>query len=188
MAAVAGKFTKGDDRPIKLFFQDEARFGRINKIGKCWVPHNSRAVIGQQIIRQFTHVYACVCPETGENFSLILPYANTEGMNIFIDEFTKEYQRYRIIMVMDKAGWHISNGLEIKDNLAIMYLPPYSPDLNPAEHLWDYIREKKGFNNNVFNSLQEVEDKLSLSLNDMANDLEEIKSLCNFNWLRSTYC
>jgi len=89
MAALACNFSKEDNRPIKLFFQDEARFGRINKIGKCWVPQNSRATIGQQIIRQFTYVYDCVCPETGENFSLILPYSNTDGMNIYIDVFER---------------------------------------------------------------------------------------------------
>jgi len=89
---------------------------------------------------------------------------------------------------MDQAGWHISNGLVVKDNLAIMYLPPYSPDLNPAEHFWDYIREKKGFNNNVFNSLQEVENKLSIVLNDIENNIEEIKSLSNFKWISYIFC
>lgn len=188
MAAAAKNLKKDDERPIKVFFQDEARFGRINKVGKCWVPKGCRAIIGQQIVRQYTHVYACVCPETGEVFSLILPYSNTDGMNIFIREFQKEYPNYRVIMIMDKAGWHISKDLELGTNLVFMYLPPYSPELNPAEHLWEYLRVKKGFNNNVFNSLQEVEDKLSKSLYEMMNEQDEMKSLCNFNWLDYTLC
>jgi hypothetical protein len=188
MATASEKFVIGDNRPIKLFFQDEARFGRINKIGKCWTPPHCRAIIGQQIVRQFTYAYSSVCPETGENFSLILPYANTEGMNIYLKEFVKEFQNYRVIMVMDNASWHISKELETSDNLAFMFLPPYSPELNPAEHLWEYIREKKGFNNNVFNSLDAVELKLSTSLFEMSKETKQIKSLCNFSWLKCTYC
>jgi len=183
MAAAALSFKKGNNKPIKLFFQDEAKFGRINKIGKCWTPPDQRAVIGQQIIREYTYVFAAVCPETGENFSLILPQANTITMNIFLKEFSKEYKKYKVIMAMDKAGWHTSKELKVSNNIAIMNLPPYSPELNPAEHLWDYIREKKGFNNNVFNSLDDVETKLSNVLLEMSNNTEEIKSLCNFSWL-----
>jgi transposase len=188
MATAAQNFKKDDERPIKLFFQDEARFGRINKVRKCWVPPNSRAIIGQQLVRQYTYAYACVCPETGENFSLILPYANTDGMNIFIEEFAKEFHCYRNLIVMDKSGWHVSKSLVSFDNIAFIYLPPYSPELNPAEHLWEYIREQKGFNNNVFKSLSEVEDKLSQSLLEMSIEKDKIKSLTDFNWIHYMFC
>lgn len=187
MATAAMNFQNNDKLPIKLFFQDEARFGRINKTSKCWTPPNQRAVIGQQIIREYTHAFSAVCPETGENFSLILPYMNTDSMNIFLRYFSEYYQKYNVIMCMDKAGWHRSNDLEVMKNIVPMFLPPYSPELNPAEHLWDYIREKKKFNNNVFNSLADVENKLSKALFDMSKDIVTIKSSCNFKWLRYTY-
>lgn len=188
MATATMSFHNNDDNlPIMLFFQDEARFGRINKTSKCWTPPNQRAVIGQQIVREYTYAYSAVCPETGENFSLILPYANTESMNIFLEYFSDNYKNYKVIMVMDSAGWHRSKDLIVRDNIVIMLLPPYSPELNPAEHLWTYLRVKKKFNNHVFNSMDEVENQLSVALLEMSNDTDTIKSLCNFKWLNYTY-
>lgn len=186
MAAASINFRNDDNRPIKLFFQDEARFGRINKISKCWTPPKLRAIIGQQIIREYIYAFSSVCPETGENFSLILPSANTDSMNLFLKMFSDNYNKYRVIMIMDKAGWHTSKDLKIIENIAFMFLPPYSPELNPVEPLWNYIRKTKGFNNNVFSSLDEVENKLSKALFDVHNDVGTIKSLCNFNWLNYT--
>ena len=167
---------ENDTRPIKLFFQDEGRFGRINNIKKCWVPKKDRAIVGQQIIRQYTYAFTAVCPETGENYSLILPWADTDAMNIFLSGFSKEYERYRVVMTMDKAGWHRSNDLKIPDNITFLFLPPYSPQLNPVENIWDYIREQKEFNNHTFNSLDEVIDNLPFSLNKFFTKLIKIES------------
>jgi len=64
-------------------------------------------------------------------------------------------------MISDNAGWHVSSGLIIPGNIVFLYLPPYSPQLNPVEYLWDYIREKKEFNNRIFNSIEEVIDSLA---------------------------
>lgn len=101
MAAKSLEFEASDQRPIKLFFQDEARFGRIDNICSCWVPKGMRAKVGSQIIRQYTYTYSAICPETGEHFSLILPYANTECMHIFLKEFSSTFDNYRIILAMD---------------------------------------------------------------------------------------
>jgi hypothetical protein len=86
-----------DTRPIKLFFQDEARFGRLDNPAFCWVPEGRRAIAGSQIIRQYTYLYGAFCPETGEQFSMILPYANGDCMDIFMSEFSKEFTNYRIV-------------------------------------------------------------------------------------------
>ncbi|MDR2652310.1 MAG: hypothetical protein LBC68_08365 [Prevotellaceae bacterium] len=85
--------------------QDKARFGKIYKICSCWVPHHDRALVFKQIIRQYTYLYSAICPETGEQFSMILPYANSECMAIFLEEFSKQFSDYRVIMVMDNASW-----------------------------------------------------------------------------------
>lgn len=84
-----------DTRPVKLFFQDEGRFGRIDNKASCWVPPKGRAIVGSQIIRQYTYAYSAVCPETGENFSLILPYANEDCMNIFMQQFSEKFSHYK---------------------------------------------------------------------------------------------
>lgn len=171
-----------------MFFQDEGRFGRINNIKKCWVPKLQRAIIGQQMVREYTYAYTTVCPQTGENFSLILPYANTHAMNVFLNETSRNFSKYKIIMVMDKAGWHRSRDLSIPENIVLWFLPPYSPELNPVENLWKYIRGQKGFNNQTFQSLDDVEDQLCIALKEMSQEKNKVKSITLFNWIYSSTC
>ena len=67
-------------------------------------------------------------------------------------------------------------------------LPPYSPKLNPVEHIWDYIREQKKFNNYTFDSLNSVEIQLTQALKGLHQEKEEMKSMCNFKWINSIAC
>lgn len=167
---------------MKVFFQDEARFGRINEPVRCWAPLGIRPVVRKQFIREYIYVYASVCPATGEVFSLIMPSCNIDAMSVYIEQMSEFYKNNRVIMFMDKAGWHTSNELIKKDNIRILHLPPYSPELNPAEHLWDHIREKY-FKNEMTNSIDELEKKLENVLIEVENDKTTIKSLTNFKWL-----
>jgi hypothetical protein len=175
-------FSYDDKRPVKILFQDEARFGRINEPVKCWAPKSIRPVVSKQFIREYIYVYATVCPESGEVFSLILPVCNTDAMTLFMDELSVYYKDFKVIVFMDKAGWHTSKELMIADNVRILHLPPYSPELNPAEHLWEHIREKY-FRNQMSDSLDDLENKLVNALVDVENNNETIKSLTNFKWL-----
>jgi len=84
---------------------------------------------------------------------------------------------------MDNASWHTCKEIEKPENITLWNIPPYSPELNPAEHLWHYIRETKKFNNRTFDSIQEVEEHLAIALKEMQTETEIIKSLTNFNWL-----
>lgn len=183
MAAAELKFNKEDTRPLKLFFEDEGRFGRSNIISRCWSPKGYRSTVQKQIVRQYTYAYASVCPETGENHSLVLSGSSTDVMNYYVNDLSEYYKHYRIILCTDNAGWHKSSGLEVPENIVFLYLPPYSPQLNPVEHLWDYIRERKGFNNIIFNSIDDVIDTLSDALKEIGDEKEIIKSLCNYHWL-----
>ncbi len=179
------EFDEGEkEKQLLLFFQDEGRFGRINNIRKCWVPHAERASVGKQFIREYVYAYTAVCPENGESYSLVLPYVNTESMNIFLSEFSKDYKDYRIIMVADRAGWHKSKGLKVPKNIRFLYIPPNSPELNPVEHIWDYIRERF-FNNYTFKSLDKVINKLCFALNYLNKIKNKVKSMTLFNWIFS---
>ncbi len=184
MASKSLEFKKEeDDRPIKLFFQDEARFGRIDNICSCWVPRKYRAYVGNQIIRQYTYAYTAVCPETGESYSLILPYANGDCMDIFMQGISEEYKKYRIIMAMDRASWHTGDKTRKWENIVPLFQPPYSPELNPVENIWHHIRESGSFKNTTFKDLDEVETKLAIELNNL--DKETTKSISLFHWINS---
>jgi hypothetical protein len=179
----AKRIEDSDGRPLMLFFEDEAAFGRMNHVRKCWGIRSERAIVKKQAIREYIYAFTTVCPQTGETCSIISPYCNTEAMNALLYETSIMYPNYRIIMVMDSASWHTTNKLVLPENITILPLPPYSPELNPVEHIWDYIREQKEFNNYAFDSLDAVDKRLGDSLNDLHKEKNELISMCNFKWL-----
>jgi len=178
------KFNNSEDnREILVFFQDEGRFGRINNLTSCWVPKGKRASIGKQIIRQYIYAYTALCPATGDNFSMILPNSNTICMDIFLNELSEFYKNKRLIVIMDQTGWHTTGKLKGNENIVIWTLPARSPELNPVEYFWKHIRESKKFNNNTFNSIEDVAEKLEKALFEMHLDKETVKSFANYSWL-----
>ncbi|MGC8490893.1 MAG: IS630 family transposase [Syntrophobacteraceae bacterium] len=164
-----------------MFFQDEARFGRISDLFSCWAPEGMRPVIQAQIIRQYTHVFGAVCPNDGESFSLILPYADSEAMEMFLAELSKQYDQYRLVLVMDQASWHRTPNLLKFENIRIIYQPPHSPELNPAEHLWEHIREKF-LRNAYWTSMELLEAALEAALIEVEKSKSTIQSLVGFHW------
>ena len=123
--------------------------------------------------------------EKGKMTSLVLPYADTEMMNIFLQHVSETFSEYFIIMLADRAGWHISQQLLLPENINLLLLPAHSPELNPVEHIWDELREKN-FHNHNFNSLDEVEERLCAGLNHLASNSERVRSLTSFPYLNIT--
>jgi transposase len=117
------------------------------------------------VTQEYTYAYAVVSVMDGKIDSLILPYVNGDCMQIFLDEISDRYPNNRMIMVLDGAGWHRNESLIIPDNIRLLSLPPYSPELNPVEHIWDDLREK-AFHNLVFDSLDALENHLEAALRD----------------------
>lgn len=114
-------------------------------------------------------------PETGREVSLIMPYVNTECMNIYLQYLAQEITG-KFTLIMDGAGWHKSKDLKVPDNISILLLPPYSPELNPVERLWEFIKSKV-LKNKVYDDLSDLEDKLCEFIRGMSG--EDIKSICN---------
>lgn len=160
-------------------FQDEGRFGRMNIPRRCWAPRGCRPTVPCQLVREYTFVYAAVCPDDGALVSLLLPEVGTLFMSYFLSEVGRRYPRENILMAMDRAGWHIARHLVIPDNIRLLWLPPYSPECNPTEHLWDDIREN-WFGNRVFLSLDAVEDTLVDALRHLENNPQRVKQSCAF--------
>jgi hypothetical protein len=168
-----------------VFFEDEARFGRINNLSRCWVPQGKRATVKKQIIREHSYAFCAVCPVEGESYSLISPVCNTASMNELLQGLSTAYSDAEILVFADSAGWHKSKELHCPANIHLELLPPYSPELNPVEHLWDYIREQKNFNNHSFSSLEQMEDHLEQTLKNLHQEQEKdyLQSLCTFEWM-----
>lgn len=163
--------------------QDEGRFGRVNIPRSSWAPKGIRPKVAKQVIRQSFYVYSAIAVEKGEIVSLILPYGNTEMMNKFLKVVSKSYPNNEIIMQVDGAGWHRSKDLKIPKNIHFILQPPYSPEVNPTEHLWEEIREKY-LHNRVFNSLEDTMNRVCKGLNDLASKPEYVKSMTCFPYLK----
>jgi hypothetical protein len=166
-----------------LWFEDEGSFGRISKLSRCWVPPGGRALVGRQVIREHLYCFSAVCPDSGETYSLLFPHCNSEAMNLWLSGLNKHCAGQSILIVTDRAGWHQSKELVVPSNIQLELLPPYSPDLNPCEHLWDYIREQKGVNNHNFKSLDDLEEHLVEVLQQLHQEKPYIQSLCSFRWM-----
>ena len=177
---VEGQIQNG--RPVRLMFQDEGRFGRINEPRRCWAPTGIRPDVHVQFVREYTYAYVAVSPHDGVMDSLILPVVNAEAMSIFLDEVAKRHPDEFIVMVMDQAGWHKAKDLVIPETICLIWQPPYSPQCNPAENIWDEIREK-WFPNLVFKSMQAVKDTLVEALVTLEADHERTQSIAGFDWI-----
>ena len=164
--------------------QDEGRFGRISDCRYCWAPKGIRPSVPRQIVREYVYVYSAVCMEQGRMTSLILPYANTDMMSLFLEQVSEDFAGYFVIMLVDQAGWHMSAHLRVPENIRLIAQPSHSPELNPVEHIWEELREK-ALPNRAFKSLDELEDALCKGINDMDNDPERLKSMTNFPYLRA---
>jgi transposase len=168
--------------PIRLMFQDEARFGRISDTRRCWCPKPHRPLCQSMVTQEYTYVYAAVSVIDGELDSLILPHVNSDCMQVFLDEVACRHSKDRIIMILDGAGWHTAGTLTLPDNMKLISLPPYAPELNPTEHLWDDLREKS-FHNRVFESIDSLENNLEEALREMENDKERVRSIVAWPWI-----
>ena len=169
---------------VRLMFQDEAGFGRINKPKYCWCKKGVRPSVPCHHIREYVYAYGAVEPLTGNSCFLILPYCNTECMNIFLKELSETFPNDYIILACDGAAWHKSSSLVSPANIQLISIPPYTPEMNPIEQIWKEIR-KIGFRNEVFNSLKNVVDRLCDSLNSLS--CSAIRSISFRNWIVSIF-
>ncbi len=126
---------------VRVFFMDEARFGQQGTTTTVWAEIGSRPTVVRQTKYEWCYLYAAVEPATGASAALIAPGVNTGTMNAFLKILDAERQPdEHIVLIMDGAGWHRSKALKMPSGITPLPLPPYSPELNPAENLWHYIR------------------------------------------------
>jgi hypothetical protein len=161
----------------EIFFFDEARFGTHSKHGLGWFKKGSRTPVLTKLGFKSFYLYSATNHRNGESFSFIMPSVNKNCMQVFINEFVKTICGEAII-VMDQAGWH--KDLLIPKNLEIIFLPPYSPELNPVERLWQHIKDAV-LKNKVYSDLDVLEDQLVKFINNISK--ETIMSVCNCSYI-----
>jgi hypothetical protein len=170
------------EKPLRVMFQDEARFGRMGTPRACWAPKPVRPRPPMQAVRQYVHAFGAVSPADGVHDSLVLPCADTWAMGRFLREASRRHPGEYILMFMDQASWHKSKGLKIPPDMELAYLPPYSPELNPEEHVWDELREKH-FGNSQLKSIKAVVDRLAEGLRCLEASPQTLKNMTLWDWM-----
>ena len=171
-------------RTVRVLFQDEARFGRMVRPKRCWAPAPLRPVLRNGYAREFVYVYGAVSPLEGELDWRLCREMNTTRMGEFLQQVSQAHPTEFLVMVVDGASSHKAKDLSIPDNIRLLPLPPYAPELNPQEHVWDELREKE-FPNRVFNHLDAVIRQLEHGLPRLAADSERLRSLTAWPWIVS---
>jgi hypothetical protein len=165
-------------------FQDEARFGRMARPKRCWAPAPCRPTMLNGYEREFVYVYGAVSPIQGELDWRICREMNTTRMSQFLEQVSQAHRREFILMILDGASSHKSKELSVPANMRLVPLPPYSPELNPQEHVWDELREKE-FPNRVFNHMDAVMKQLRTGLPRLTKDPHCLRSLTCWPWIIS---
>ncbi|NQU76759.1 MAG: transposase [Planctomycetes bacterium] len=125
------------------------------------------------------------CPRTGHTVGMLSPYINIEIVNIFLSQFAREIPHdVHVVMVWDQAGFHTGNDLNIPENITIVPLPPYSPELNPMENLWHYLRSHY-WSNRMFEDYDDLCDAAEMAWRDTCLDAATIQSVCNASYTRA---
>lgn len=162
-----------------VYFFDESRFGTHSKLGHGWFQRGVRTAIAVKLGFQNFYVYSAISCTNGDAFSLIAPKVNTKIMNVFLKEISDYLGVSKAILVMDCAGWHKSKDLIIPHNIQIIYLPPYSPELNPVERWWQYLK-KHIIKNRVYDTLDDLEEAVCNFIKNC--DAATLKQICSINY------
>ena len=135
-------------------------------------------------MREYEYALAAVCPHDGALDTLVLPSVNAEAMSVFLAEVSERHAHEFIVMVRDGTGWHRARRLRIPSHMELIPLPAWSPQLNPVEHLWDEVREKR-FANWVFASMDAVKEQRITALKTLEGEMARVASLTSFERIKS---
>jgi len=147
---------KNPAKKIRLFFQDETRFGMKGILTREWSPIGERPWRERQVEYKNAWIFGAVEPATGDHHGLVTTHAATDFMQAFVDSFAVGIAHdEHVVLVVDNAGWHVTGHLRVPENITLHFLPPYSPDLNPVETLWLFMKTNY-LCNRIFDTLEEI--------------------------------
>ncbi len=177
---------KHPNAEIDLWFFDEHRIGLKPILRKVWAKIGSRPIAVVKHSYEWLYVYGFVKPKTGETLWYLIPRVNTLWLNLVYQSFAKDAgisEKKKVLLVEDNAGWHRSKKAEIPEGINLEFLPPYSPELQPAERLWTLVDEP--LVNENFETIDEIEELLVKRCNVLREMKQEIRNLTHYHWLNS---
>jgi len=169
---------------VNIYYQDESRFGLMTHIGKCLTAKGVKPIVNYQHAFKNTYLYGSFSPINGDAFVYEIEGTTSEIFYQYLLKFSQYKPKELKIIIIDNAGFHSLKKYELPNNIKLIRIPPYTPELNPSEKIWHYI--KQYYKNNVFNSLSNVKEWLH---DFVANNLdtEIIKSITHNEFYNTNF-
>lgn len=172
------------EKPLEIWFQDEARVGQKGTLTHIWAPRGTRPRAVCDTRYEWAYLFGAVCPNRAVGAALVMPHANTSALNAHLQEIARHVAPgAHAVLVLDGAGWHTSHALEIPDNLTCLVLPPYAPELNPVENIWQYLRQNQ-LATRLYESYETIVDACCKAWNDFIAKPERITSIATRDWAK----
>ncbi len=167
---------------IDVWFQDETRIGQQGSQTRLWAQTGTRPRIVKQQQFLYSYIFGAVCARQKSCAAIVAPHVNHDVMSLHLQEISTQIPLGRhAIVVMDRAGWHCAKELILPSNISVMHLPAYSPELNPQEQVWQYLKDNF-LSNRIFKNAEEIVDACCNAWNNFANDPDRIASLTQREW------
>lgn len=182
--STVGDLCAAHGKSLRVYFMDEARPGQQGTTTRKWARTGSRPTAVKQTRYEWLYLYAAVEPATGHSVALQAPAVDTSTMNTYLGMVSAELGEYdHAVLIMDQAGWHRAKKLKVPDNITILYLPAYSPELNPVENLWAYLRSHY-LANRAYENYDHLLDASAAAWQELTPDL--LKTVCACPYLPRT--
>ena len=168
---------------VDVWYQDEARFGQQNSTTRLWATRGTRPRAVQQQQFEYAYLFGAVCPATGATEALILPSINMDGMREHLRLISQRTAPGRhAVIVADGAAFHQEYLADEFENITIIKLPPYSPELNPVEQVWQWLRQNE-LANRCFSGYEDIVNACSRAWNSFISDVNRVKEMCMRDWI-----
>lgn len=170
-------------KPVELWWQDEARVGQQGTLTRVWAARGSRPSAPRDRRYAWAYLFGAVCPARDVGAGLVMPAANRHAMNEHLAEISRMVTPgAHAVLTLDGAGWHTpGDKLRIPDNISLLCLPPYSPELNPVENIWAYLRGNQ-LSNRVYDTYDAIVDACCSAWNALTADTGRIASVATRDW------
>lgn len=168
--------------PIEVWFQDEMRVGQKNGLVYQWAKKGTRPRQPKDQRYANAYVFGAVCPARDAGAALVMPRADTEAMQKHLEEISRNVAAgAQAVLILDKAGWHTTGKLEVPANITLLFLPPTSPELNPAENIWQYLRQTY-LSNRVFESYEAISEACCQVWRKLIAETGRIRTIATRSW------
>ena len=171
-------------KPVEIWFTDEARVGQQGTLTRVWTKRGSRPRAPRDRRYEWAYLFGAVCPERSAGAAIVMPEVNVEAMNEHLTEISRRVSVGAVaLLVLDGAGWHSSPRLNVPENIVLVPLPPYSPELNPVENIWEFLRANL-LSHRVWDSYEAIIEACCDAWNKLMQMPERIASLTKRAWAK----